>query len=92
LGLNFTWDEEKAAANLRKHRVDFQEAGTIFDDVHSITVEDELHSVEELRYFTIGRSAQGRLLSVAHTEDDDKIRIISARPATRAEAKQYDEP
>jgi uncharacterized DUF497 family protein len=59
---------------------------------HSITVEDELHSFDEVRYFTIGRSAHGRLLSVAHMEDEDRIRIISARPATRAEARTYDEP
>ena len=92
MGLKFTWDEHKAATNLRKHGVDFEEAGTIFEDVHSITVLDELHSFDETRYFTIGRSARGRLLSVAHVEDDEKIRIISARPATRAEARKYDEP
>jgi uncharacterized DUF497 family protein len=92
LGLKFTWDEQKAATNLTKHGVDFHEAGTIFNDPHSITVDDDLHSFDEVRYFTIGRSAHGRLLSVAHTEDDDRIRIISARPATRAEANQYDEP
>jgi uncharacterized protein len=92
LGLKFTWDEQKAATNLNKHGVDFEEAGTVFSDPRSITVVDELHSLDETRYFTIGRSAHGRLLSVAHTEDDEKIRIINARSATRAEAKQYDEP
>jgi uncharacterized DUF497 family protein len=92
LGLKFTWDERKAASNLSKHGVDFEEAGTVFSDPHSITVADEIHSFEETRHFTIGRSAHGRILSVAHTEDDDKIRIISARRATRTEARQYDEP
>jgi uncharacterized DUF497 family protein len=92
LGLKFTWDEQKAASNLSKHGVDFEEAGTVFSDTHSITVPDELHSFDEARYFTIGRSAHGRLLAIAHTEDDEKIRIISARPATQAEAHQYDQP
>ena len=92
MGLKFTWDERKAATNLSKHGVDFEEARTVFSDPHSITVVDELHSFDETRYFTIGLSDSRRLLSVAHTEDDERIRIISARSATCAEAYQYDEP
>lgn len=90
-GVVFTWDPAKAAANLRKHGVDFREAGTVFDDPLSITFPDDDHSTSEQRFLIVGASAPGRLLVVAHTEEGDTIRIISARPVTRSERKFYEE-
>ena len=87
----FTWDPRKAAANLKKHGVDFREAATIFDDVMSTTFPDEDHSDFERRFLTLGQSARGRVLVVAHTEREDEIRIISARDATKRERKFYEE-
>jgi hypothetical protein len=87
----FTWDPEKAAANLRKHGVDFREAATVIDDPLSTTFPDSDHSTSEQRFLTIGMSAPGRMLVVAHTEQGQTIRIISARPVTRRERKFYEE-
>jgi len=83
------WDANKAARNLDKHRVDFAEAATVFDDPMFITVVDDKHSADEERYITLGLSAQGQLLLVAHTERASRIRIISARRATRKEELFY---
>ncbi len=88
---NFEWDPEKAKKNIRKHDVDFDEASSVFDDPMFITVIDEEHSTDEERYITIGLSHKNRLLLVAHTERDDRIRIISARKATKNEEKFYEE-
>jgi hypothetical protein len=71
--------------------VDFAEARTVFSDPYHGTLDDEAHSVGELRFVTIGRSSFGRILVVAHTEDDETIRIISARVATKPEAQGYEE-
>jgi uncharacterized protein len=87
----FTWDPDKAAANLTKHGVDFREAATVFDDPLSTTFPDEGHSSGEHRFLTIGMSARGHLLVVAHTEEGETVRIISARPVTRRERKFYEE-
>jgi uncharacterized DUF497 family protein len=87
----FTWDRRKAAANLQKHGVDFREAATIFHDPLSTTFPDEDHSEFEHRFLTIGESIRRRVLVVAHTEEGDTIRIISARPATRRERRFYEE-
>ncbi len=87
----FEWDPRKAAKNLRKHRVSFHEAATVFGDSFSITVLDPDHSVEENRYVTVGLSDRRRLLMVSHTERDDRIRIISARELTRVERDAYEE-
>jgi len=87
----FEWDPKKAQSNLRKHHVDFEEAGTIFDDLQFITLLDEEHSGDEERYVSIGLSNKSRLLVVAHTERSEAIRIISARKATRNEEKFYQE-
>ena len=87
----FEWDANKAAKNLDKHRVDFAEAATVFDDPMFITVVDDEHSADEERYITLGLSAQGQLLLVAHTERASRIRIISARRATRKEELFYAE-
>lgn len=87
----FEWDPAKAAANTRKHRVSFEEAASVFRDPAALTFADPDHSAHEQRWITIGRSGQQRVLFVAHTERDDHIRIISARPTTRREQEQYEE-
>lgn len=89
--MTFAWDDAKAAANLRKHGVDFREAATVFGDALATTFPDVDHSVRERRFLTIGVSAAGRVLVVAHTEVGDTIRIISARPATVRERRFYEE-
>lgn len=89
--MTFAWDEAKASANLKKHRVDFREAATVFGDALSTTFPDRDHSAGERRFITIGASARGRVLVVAHTEVGDTIRIISARTATPRERKFYEE-
>ena len=88
--MRFSWDETKARKNLKKHGVSFDEASTVFFDPFAITIPDLDHSVNEHRLLTIGRSLGGKLLVVAHTEDDDLIRIISAREAARRERKDYE--
>ncbi len=75
----------------QKHKVSFEEASTVFDDPMFITVLDEEHSQDEQRYITIGLSKNNQLLMVAHTERDNRVRIISARKATRNEEKFYAE-
>ncbi len=89
--MNFEWEEAKAEANLEKHKVSFEEASTVFQDVLSLTGRDPDHSIGEHRLVTFGMSARNRALLVSHTERTGKIRIISARPATRAERKIYEE-
>jgi len=80
--LTFEWDEEKAEANLRKHKVGFEEAKTLFNDPFLLTFPDLGHSESEERYISIGTSAKGRALVVIHTEREDHIRLISCRKAT----------
>ena len=87
----FIWDPRKAAANLRKHGIDFREAVTVLDDTLSTTFSDIDHSGLEQRYLTIGVSSRKRVLVVAHTEENELIRIITARRATRHERKFYEE-
>ena len=87
----FEWDPEKAKANLQKHQVDFEEASTVFDDTQFITFLDDEHSADEERYITIGLSKKSRLLMVAHTDRNERIRIISARKVTKHEEKFYQE-
>jgi uncharacterized DUF497 family protein len=89
--LQFEWDPAKAAENLAKHGVSFEEAATVFRDTLSQTGRDLDHSVGEERFVTFGVSTSGRLLVVAHTEHGDTIRIISARPATPGERSIYEE-
>jgi uncharacterized DUF497 family protein len=89
--LRFVWDRDKAATNLRKHDVGFDEAATAFGDPLSITIPDPAHSVGEERWLLLGVSAAGRLLVVAHGEPGDEIRIITARAATRRERETYEE-
>jgi uncharacterized protein len=87
----FEWDARKAAENLRKHRVSFGEATTVFGDLLSSTVSDPDHSTEENRYITIGQSTRNRLLIVAYAERAERVRIISARTLTRSEREAYEE-
>jgi uncharacterized DUF497 family protein len=91
MGLRFTWDPKKAAANLRKHEVSFEEAVTAFGDPHSLTVPDPDHSAREERFVLIGHSDAGRILVIVHTERPDQIRLITARVATRHERQTYEE-
>lgn len=93
--LEFSWDPAKAASNLAKHGVAFSQAATVLLDAMAITVFDADHSASEDRWFTLGVSADGRLLAVSHTHIDTgpnhaRIRIISARTATRNERRQYE--
>jgi uncharacterized protein len=88
--MEFEWAPAKAAANLRKHKVSFNEAVTVFGDPFSITAPDPDHSGPELRYITIGWSERKRLLLVAHAERGDAIRVISARRLTRSEQRAYE--
>lgn len=85
----FEWDPNKATQNVFKHQVTFEEAATAFDDALYITLLDEEHTVVGDRYLSIGMSSSGRLLLVAHTDRDERIRIISARKATKNEQRFY---
>lgn len=89
--MRFEWDAAKAAANLRKHGVSFEEASSVFYDPLSATGDDPDHSFGEGRFVTFGVSSSGRLLVIAHAERGDAIRIITARKATRADRKLYEE-
>jgi len=93
--LLFEWDELKAQENLRKHRVSFLEAKTVFNDPLLATYPDDAHSASEDRFLSIGRSADGRILLIVHTERDYGenvlvIRLISCRKATPRERKVYE--
>lgn len=88
--MKFEWDEVKATSNLKKHGVDFNEAKTAFDDVLANIFDDEWNSVSEQRELLIGTSNAQRLLVISFTERADVIRIISARPATTTEMKNYE--
>ena len=94
--LVFEWDAKKARANLKNHRVGFEEAKTVFNDPLLLTYPDEFHSETEERAISIGYSKQQRLLLVVHTEHEEEneilIRIISSRKETAAERKVYDDP
>lgn len=91
MGIEFEWDPSKATKNAEKHQVSFTEAATVFGDPLSITFYDPDHSDDETRYITIGLSSLGKPLMVSHTDRGDRIRIISARKATRRERKYYEE-
>ena len=91
MGLIFEWDSEKAKANKRKHRISFEEAATAFGDPLSITVPDPDHSVREHRFILVGRTHSGKTVVVAHLERRNRIRLISARRASRREMRTYEE-
>ena len=87
----FEWDPAKAAKNQQKHRVSFEEAATVFLDPGARTYQDPDHSNEEDREITIGISGAARLLFVSHCERRGRVRIISARRATRHERSQHEQ-
>jgi len=89
--LQFEWDPEKDAGNQRKHGVSFSEASTVFGDPLALTVDDPDHSTEEARFLTTGMSSEGWLIIAAHTDREDRIRIINARRVTAAEQRAYEE-
>ena len=89
--IQFEWDDSKNRVNKLKHGVSFEEASTVFRDVFSVTGSDPDHSFGERRFVTFGNSSRNRLLVIAHTEEDNSIRIISARLVTRQERKIYEE-
>ena len=89
--MEFEWDSPKAAVNLRKHGVSFDEAATVFLDRLAVSGSDPDHSVDESRYITFGMSSLGKLLAVSHTYRPGGIRIISARRVARAERNIYEE-
>ena len=90
-GLEFEWDPRKAAKNLRKHKVSFTEAATVFSDPFSVTSPDPDHSMEENRYIIVGMSKRLRPLIVSFAERGERVRIISVRELTRSERKTYEE-
>ena len=89
--MEFEWDAYKARTNLTKHGVSFHEAATVFNDPFALTYPDPDHSVEEDRFITIGLCSPHRLLIVAHTDRNGRLRIISARETTHRERKLYEE-
>ena len=89
--MQFEWDAEKAASNLKKHGVSFQEAATAFGDPFSATIADPDHSEDEDRYVLLGQTYQGRLVVVVHTDREETVRIISARLASRRERNSYEQ-
>jgi len=89
--MQFKWDKNKAAKNLSKHGVSFEEAKTVFDDPLYVDFYDPDHSEKEERYLIVGESNRRRLLIVSYTEKEKAIRLISAREVTRSEREAYEE-
>lgn len=89
--IKFDWSATKAASNLKKHGVSFEDAQTVFYDEFAVQFYDEPHSSEEARFLMLGMSSGAQLLLVCHCERDDGgiIRIISARKATKQESSFY---
>lgn len=88
--LEFEWDPKKAASNLRKHGVSFEEAASVFKDLLATVYEDPDHSAREKRFLTIGTSTRGRLLHIAYADRGERIRIINARKVTKKERDLYE--
>jgi uncharacterized DUF497 family protein len=90
--MKFDWNEDKAVANIEKHGVSFEEALTAFDDYNALLIPDPDHSDAEERFVLLGLSAMLRMLIVCHCylENDEQIRIISARKATKKESATYE--
>lgn len=92
MSVRFEWDDDKAKANVKKHKVSFDEASSVFADPLAKIFDDDEHSIEEIREIIVGHSITKRLLLVSFTERGrDVVRIISARIATRNERKAYEE-
>lgn len=88
--MRFEWDPQKAASNVLKHGVSFEEAQTVFGDPLATTVPDPDHSVDEERWLTTGQTNQEQLLIVAHVDRGETIRLINARQATANERRTYE--
>ena len=93
----FEWDPAKAITNFSKHGVDFERATEGFHDPLALTIADDEHSVTEVRWITIGKDTHGRYLLVVHTfeqldERTGRVRVVSARPLTKTEIRDYEEP
>ena len=92
MAFSVEWDPKKAAINLTRHSVAFEEAATVFGDPLARLLEDDRHSQDEPRFAILGQSYQGRLLAVMFTErGENSVRLISARVATSAERRHYEE-
>lgn len=91
MSLEFEWDPKKASANLAKHGVSFEEAMTVFADPLARIFDDEEHSDDEQREIIIGHSIKRRLVLVCFTAHGTRVRLLSARKATRLERKDYEE-
>ena len=89
--MQFEADPAKAAQNLKKHKISFEEAASVFGDLMAYTFADPDHSVGEERWLTFGMSHMGRILAVIYTERQGKVRLISARLATKHERSTYEE-
>ena len=88
----YEWDPKKADENLKRHKISFDEATSVFTDPFALTFDDPEHSVDEQRYITIGISSTQRILFLSHADrGEDHVRIISARSATLTEAHAYQE-
>lgn len=88
--MEFEWDPEKAEYNLSRHGVAFTQAMTVFGDPLEVTIPDVMHSEGEFRFLSLSRSEAGRLLVVAYTQREGRMRIISARVATSKERRDYE--
>ena len=88
--MKFEWDPAKDRRNQDRHGLGFEEAATLFGDRFALSWQDRAHSVGEYRTLTLGYTERQRLIIVAHTEREGRIRIISARPATSAERRLYE--
>jgi len=86
----FDWDDSKAAFNLKKHGVSFEEATTVLQNILTDEFPDEDHSITEERWIAIGHSKFGRLIVVSFTDTSNGVRIISARKATKQEIRDYE--
>ncbi len=88
--MEFEWDSEKAASNLARHGVSFEEATSVFGDPLATTVSDPVHSIGEERFLTTGLSDRQRVVIVWHANQGDVVRIIGARQATPHERRTYE--
>ena len=88
--MTYEWNAGKAAANAAKHEVTFEDASSVFLDPLAATYDDPDHSEDELREITIGSTLKGQVVFVSHCERRRRIRVMNARPATRAEREKYE--
>ena len=90
--LTFEWDQTKADSNIKKHGISFEEAQSVFDDIHARLITDPESSYGEERFIILGQNAELKVLVICHCyrEANDRIRIISARKADKHERKQYE--